>query len=1404
VSEAAHKAAGKTPAPAPAARQAGPSAASAAHPALALQRMAGNQAVGDLLADGGRPLAPPLRQSFEARFGADFSAVRIHDAPRDADAVSELAAKAVTVGAHIGFSTGRFAPDTRDGQNLLAHELSHVVQQSRGGTTPPTLDGSGALEAAATQAADAAVGGDGAVGGAVAVAGASAPGPAAEPDPAKKPPSDTDPWASAAEPSASLTDEQVVAMSEQNPIRVEGKADHRYDDVLSAANRGLINLDKPAEFERQMRFRIAQGSTEFSDSWSEAERFDYAENPDTQGDTRDAKWDQYLQQRYMAYLADKAAQWEDATTRMDRAARVGNAIGKYTLYGIGAMFAAPALVELGPVELGKRFIIGKVLAAQTSSGGDEGMGRIVDFGGSMVPSANTPLSALGASSAAGGELNAASNLPTTEPPIAEPPLVEPAPVNPPAPNAAAEVEGAEAGLGAKPPAEPPSSGAAGPARESFFGRQVRKTVFTLKTAMAGAGDRGVAPALAGGENSPYLMRVGQDPVPGPPSFSGGSVSTAAPASAAADEAVVGQSGGGSVTAPAAQEPVTAPVAQESVAAPATQAPATQAPVAQEPTAAPADAQPQAQATVSPSQAAAPAAVQSVATTPPSPEAVRAQARKEKGEVTWAAMEQLGERFGMDAGVTTGDRIRLENRAATATTNYNKKMAEAGYQRNEQTGKWDPIPGQVNLKKAATAKRQRDRAVSEIADERNELQAEARKNLFDGETGPTTLDPENLDFGPASHETGTPVGAMKPDVHLPLTKPDIATRPSDGPAHEGLVARHGHQPNRGADLISEHVQPGAQYAYITTLPSQASAQDENQSISAENGEERRSIYDENQYNYDKTILVKKPVADFKTHEGRYSDNKRTQAIKDKAARGEHIDIIQDIFLPSLRQTYRAMDVVRRRAATPAPTGTPPAPEQTPPVQEQTPPPQELPPSPPPVAVPPASTSPQAAPTPDSVTTPHANTPVQTIPPAPRGTGPAVADQHSPVDQPHPQGTGGPVPGGADPPHATPTTPVQEPLENRPPLGDEHAPTPGSGEHGPAGGLIHGAVTAANEGAALIRGADAYDEARKHGAGVPGAALQAGRTYLEGTNIVAGAMAGYEARRKDGQDAGDAFLQTAGETIGGFVVPGNKLDQAINAGANMTDAVDDHMKRSDPSAAHQDKADIRDAADLAAGVTPSRMFSGLMGAGLRAYWDLAKAATGDTKGVDKFGDDAVKGKASMIVQPWAMAADFVGNLGSHEGAGKALDKTLNKAKGTTLEKAGSASGDAMYELGQSKEAKSGKYGGAVQGISMVLGATSDHIAGKSWEESFAKAAEPGKDSTLAKIGEAGGDLAWKAHETLAEVTDKDIPAMKQVVNQKLEKAKSNYGEFKQETKEKVQALEGQANEKLNALKSYLPSW
>jgi hypothetical protein len=69
----------------------------------------------------------------ERRFGHDFSRVRVHADGKASDATRAVDAQAYTIGHHIVFGAGQYAPTTPQGERLLAHELTHVLQQSGAG-----------------------------------------------------------------------------------------------------------------------------------------------------------------------------------------------------------------------------------------------------------------------------------------------------------------------------------------------------------------------------------------------------------------------------------------------------------------------------------------------------------------------------------------------------------------------------------------------------------------------------------------------------------------------------------------------------------------------------------------------------------------------------------------------------------------------------------------------------------------------------------------------------------------------------------------------------------------------------------------------------------------------------------------------------------------------------------------------------------------------------------------------------------------------------------------------------------------------------------------------------------------------------------------------------------------------
>lgn len=88
--------------------------------------------VNHTLPTAGRPLDASSRTFFEPRFGRDLSNVRVHNDTKAADSARSVNALAYTVGQDIVFGAGQYSPGTQTGRSLLAHELSHVCQQTNG------------------------------------------------------------------------------------------------------------------------------------------------------------------------------------------------------------------------------------------------------------------------------------------------------------------------------------------------------------------------------------------------------------------------------------------------------------------------------------------------------------------------------------------------------------------------------------------------------------------------------------------------------------------------------------------------------------------------------------------------------------------------------------------------------------------------------------------------------------------------------------------------------------------------------------------------------------------------------------------------------------------------------------------------------------------------------------------------------------------------------------------------------------------------------------------------------------------------------------------------------------------------------------------------------------------------
>jgi uncharacterized protein DUF4157 len=82
------------------------------------------------LKGGGQPLSENDRAFFEPRFGYDFSQVRVHTDTRAAHLARSVDASAFTLGSDVVFGAGQYSQSARSGRKLLAHELTHIVQQN--------------------------------------------------------------------------------------------------------------------------------------------------------------------------------------------------------------------------------------------------------------------------------------------------------------------------------------------------------------------------------------------------------------------------------------------------------------------------------------------------------------------------------------------------------------------------------------------------------------------------------------------------------------------------------------------------------------------------------------------------------------------------------------------------------------------------------------------------------------------------------------------------------------------------------------------------------------------------------------------------------------------------------------------------------------------------------------------------------------------------------------------------------------------------------------------------------------------------------------------------------------------------------------------------------------------------
>lgn len=90
--------------------------------------------VNEILSNPGRPLDQDIKKDMEERFGYDFSFVRIHTGHGAARSAQEINAKAYTAGSNIVFARDSYSPASNDGKHLIAHELTHFIQQNETST----------------------------------------------------------------------------------------------------------------------------------------------------------------------------------------------------------------------------------------------------------------------------------------------------------------------------------------------------------------------------------------------------------------------------------------------------------------------------------------------------------------------------------------------------------------------------------------------------------------------------------------------------------------------------------------------------------------------------------------------------------------------------------------------------------------------------------------------------------------------------------------------------------------------------------------------------------------------------------------------------------------------------------------------------------------------------------------------------------------------------------------------------------------------------------------------------------------------------------------------------------------------------------------------------------------------
>jgi len=205
-------------------------------------KQAAPPAVREVLGSPGRPLDAEARAYVEPRLGHDFGKVRVHADERAAESARSVGARAYTVGNDVVFNSGQYAPQTPSGLRLLAHELTHVVQQQGGAGAEPAGFSSPEQESEAGRVADAVA----FEGRQVAPAVRSGPVLAMEPDEGNAPPqNDSPPPAAPAVPTQAQAEREreVEAVESGGKSYVLYQTEVRFDGSSSWLANNPGNMD---------------------------------------------------------------------------------------------------------------------------------------------------------------------------------------------------------------------------------------------------------------------------------------------------------------------------------------------------------------------------------------------------------------------------------------------------------------------------------------------------------------------------------------------------------------------------------------------------------------------------------------------------------------------------------------------------------------------------------------------------------------------------------------------------------------------------------------------------------------------------------------------------------------------------------------------------------------------------------------------------------------------------------------------------------------------------------------------------------------------------------------------------------------------------------------------------------